>query len=329
MITNYEQQYIAALKDIYNNGYDDGVNERTGISTKRLPNISIRVDLSKEFPILKSKQVFSKTAEREILWIWQQMSNNIHDLKAKIWDEWADANGSIGTAYGAQIAKPVCIYTDPIHKTPESFRAYKSQTEFVLEYLREFPNGRWANVSLWNVDDLYGMNLVPCCHTVTWNLDGNRLNCLLDQRSGDMPYGVPFNTSQYAMLTCMFARDLGVKPGVFLHVIADAHIYANQMQGVERQLRLYNLLTSPLDPDVIYPLKSDDILSKYAKGGIVEAFDTDDLSLIRKITMEANNCVPQFTIDENVTSFWDMTVENAKITDYHFMDRVDFGDVAV
>ena len=86
------------------------------------------------------------------------------------------------------------------------------------------------------------MNLVPCCHTSTWNLDGGRLNCLLDQRSGDMPYGVPFNTTQYATLMCMIAKELGVKPGLLTHVIADAHIYDRQMKGVELQLLYYDLM---------------------------------------------------------------------------------------
>ena len=109
-ISNYETQYMNALIDIYENGFEDGENERTGHNTKRLPGVVIRVDVGKEFPILKSKFVAEKTALREILWIWQKQSNNIHDLNASIWDEWADKNGSIGKAYGAQMKKPINIY---------------------------------------------------------------------------------------------------------------------------------------------------------------------------------------------------------------------------
>ena len=139
---------MEALTRIYNEGYLDGTNERTGIKTRRLPCIVITVDVEQEFPILKSKFVAAKTAQREIEWIWKQQSNNINDLKAKIWNEWADENGSIGKAYGYQMSKPVDIYTDPIHKTPESFRHYDNQAKFIIEYLREFPNGRWANATL-------------------------------------------------------------------------------------------------------------------------------------------------------------------------------------
>ena len=99
-ISNYEKQYIKALRKIFLKGFSDGVNERTKKETKRLPGVVIQVDVEEEFPILKSKQVFGITALREILWIWQQQSNNIRDLKAHIWDAWADKNGSIGKAYG-------------------------------------------------------------------------------------------------------------------------------------------------------------------------------------------------------------------------------------
>ena len=331
-ITEYEKQYIDALWRIYTHGYVDGVNERTGISTKRLPGIVFSVDLQKEFPILKSKFVASRTALREILWIYQAQSNNIHDLKAKIWDDWADDNGSIGTAYGAQIRKPVCIYTDPIHKTPESFRAYKNQTEYVLEYLREFPNGRWANVTLWDVADLYGMNLVPCCHTVTWNLDGGRLNCVLDQRSGDMPYGVPFNTTQYAELTILFARDLGVEPGILTHVIADAHIYANQMEGVEEQLAWYDALSST---EVFCHIVENANCSIQKAIAIHNKRECNkDNPLVTKDANEkilkALECNPQFVVAKDAPkSFFDIKVEECMLTNYYTTGKIDFGDVAV
>lgn len=330
-ISDYERQYINILKQIYEDGYSDGVNERTGYATKRIPNAVIKVDLLREFPILKSKKVQAKTALKEILWIWQCQSNNIHDLDAHIWDEWADHNGSIGAAYGSQVRKPVCIYTDPVHKTPESFRAYKNQCEYIIEYLREFPNGRWGNATLWNVDDLSKMNLVPCCHTVTWNLDGGKLNCLLDQRSGDFPKGVPFNTTQYAMLTYLFARDLGVQPGSLLHVIADAHIYANQMEGVEEQLAYYDVLEA-MDYNhnaaVTLEHKADIAANIHNKReGITDIKD------IKKILYDAEVALqscPEFKINSDAPNgFFDLCVEECHISNYYNMGNVDFGKTAV
>lgn len=322
-ISNYEKQYMQILSDIYSHGYDDGVNERTKYRTKRLPGRVIQVDLEKEFPILKSKKMFWKTALKEILWIWQCQSNNIKDLGAHIWDAWADGNGSIGTAYGAQVRKPVCIYTDPVNKTPESFRAYENQTKYVLEYLREFPNGRWANATLWNVNDLATMNLVPCCHTATWNLDGGRLNCVLDQRSGDSPVGVPFNTTQYAMLTILFARDLGVKPGLLTHVIADAHIYANQMQGVEQQLAYYELLSAVEEHPNAQSVH-------YAKAWVASSISGDSVSTEELLEHAhiAIDCIPKFVVTGS-TNFFDVTVNECNLENYCEMGKIDFGEVAV
>lgn len=327
MISNYEKQYISILKDIYENGYADGTNERTGIATKRIPCAIIKVDLEKEFPILKSKKVFAKTALKEILWIWQAQSNNIQDLDAHIWDEWADGNGAIGMAYGAQVRRPVTIFTDPVNKTPESFRAYKNQTEFILEYLREFPNGRWGNVTLWNTNDLAMMNLVPCCHTITWNLDGGRLNCVLDQRSGDFPKGVPFNTTQYAMLTMLFAKDLGVKPGILLHVIADAHIYANQMEGVREQLAYYDVLECLQDNKQV-----SDKLATAAEIHNARAEDGDivDTETLFQRAMTALGTEPRFMhAPDQSTKFFEVDVNKCAIVNYNYMGKVDFGKTAV
>ena len=323
-ISSYEIQYMDILIDIYNNGYEDGINDRTGKSTKRLPGKIIQVDVEKEFPILKSKFVASKTALREILWIWQQQSNNIHDLKAKIWNEWADINGSIGNAYGNQAKRPVVIYADPIHKTPESFRAYKNQTDYILEYLREFPTGRWCVATLWNPAELSQMNLVPCCHTSTWNLDGGRLNCVLDQRSGDFPYGVPFNTTQYAELMILLARDLNVKPGILTHVIADAHIYDNQMDGVKIQIKNYIILCAA---EML--LKSDKLTEKLLHKNIDDTDATvkinNDLELIKQTLM----CKPEFIIESKDTSFWNIKPEECIVKDYTNLGKISFGDIAV
>lgn len=334
-ISNYEMQYMTALKDIYYDGFADGVNERTGKQTKRLPGVVIRVDVEKEFPILKSKFVAGKTALREILWIWQQQSNNIHDLKAHIWDEWADANGSIGKAYGYQMNRPISIYTDPVHKTPESFRSYENQAKYIIEYLREFPNGRWGVSTIWNPEQLSGMNLVPCCHTTTWNLDGGRLNCVLDQRSGDMPYGVPFNTTQYAELMILFAHDLGVKPGILTHVIADAHIYDNQMDGVETQLAYFDLLkvveevlSMGSEQDVLNDeevLSFADLAADKSKGGM--GCKSAPYELIDR-AMKSLNSEPIF-VTPDTTDFFEVNGEDCRIENYENMGKIDFGEVAV
>jgi len=215
----YEKQYMDILKDIRDNGFEQK-NERTGVATRRIPHAVICVDLQKEFPILKKKQVFWKSAIEEILWTMQKQSNNIKDLRPHIWDQWADENGSIGKAYGYQV------------------KMFK-QVDYVLDRLAKDSSDRRAVIDLWNAHDLAEMNLVPCCYTSVWNIINGKLNCLLTQRSADFPVGVPFNTTQYAALTHLFARHLGVVPGQLTHVMADAHIYVNQLDGVNEMIRRF------------------------------------------------------------------------------------------
>ena len=168
------------------------------------------------------------------------------------------------------------------------------------------------------------MRLVPCCHTTTWNLDGGRLNCVLNQRSGDMPYGVPFNTTQYAELMILFARDLGVKPGILTHIIADAHIYENQMEGVETQIQNYMLLRSAEigSRRKVLTLK---YLRAFADDDKTSVKINDDFDLIN----DTINCNPRFVVNSESTSFWDIKPEDCVIEDYKNLGKISFGEIAV
>jgi len=208
------------------------LNERTGIRTLRVPSTQIVVDLSREFPILQSKKVGWKTAVKEILWIMQKQSNVTAELGAKIWDQWTGEDGTIGKSYGYQVGKPVV--RNGCH--------WRNQVEYILGVLGDDSSNRQCVIDMWNVAELGEMNLVPCCYSSVWNIINGKLNCMLVQRSADYPVGVPFDTTQYAALTCMFARHLGVKPGLLTHVMADSHIYENQIDGVHQQLSQYHEL---------------------------------------------------------------------------------------
>jgi len=213
-----DKQYLKIVRDILNNGYYD--QNRTGVATYKLPHQIMQFDLEEEFPILTTKFVAFKTAVQEMLWIWQEQSNDVSWLKERnihIWDNWADENNKIGKAYGYQIAK------------------YK-QVDKLLDTLRTNPQDRRMIVTFWNIDDLPEMNLPPCAFQTLWDVADERLNCMLIQRSGDIPLGVPFNFSQYAVLIHLIARSVGLKPGLFTHVINNAHIYENQIEGMKLQL---------------------------------------------------------------------------------------------
>lgn len=173
-----------------------------------------RYDLQREFPILTIRRTYWKTAIDELLWIWQKKSNNVQELNAHIWDQWADKDGSIGKAYGYQLGIR--------HKYPEG---EFDQVDRVLYDLRHNPASRRILTSLYNFEDLHEMNLYPCAWSVTFNVSGNTLNAILNQRSQDMLAANNWNVVQYAVLVHMMARASGLQAGELVHVIADAHIY--------------------------------------------------------------------------------------------------------
>lgn len=213
-----DKQYLAIIEKIISEGYYD--QNRTGIATYKLPHQIMQFDLEKEFPILTTKFVAFKTAVKELLWIWQKQSNDVRllqEMGVKVWDEWMLEDGTIGKAYGYQIAK------------------YK-QLDKLLTMLKEDPQSRRMLVTLWNIEDLPEMALQPCAFETLWDVTEGRLNCMLIQRSGDMGLGVPFNTAQYAVLVHLIAKVTGLRSGLFTHVINNAHIYENHVEVLKEQL---------------------------------------------------------------------------------------------
>ncbi|MCR3761411.1 thymidylate synthase [Clostridium felsineum] len=242
-----DEKYLDIVENILNNGYYD--NNRTGIETYKLPHQIMQFDLSKEFPILTTKFVAFKTAVKELLWIYKDQSNDVRKLQAqnvKIWDEWMLEDGTIGKAYGYQVAK------------------FK-QIDNLINTLKTDPQSRRMIISLWNIADLKDMSLTPCCYETLWDVENDRLNCMLVQRSGDIPLGVPFNMCQYAVLVHLIAKVTGFKPGLFTHVINNAHIYKNQIEGMKLQLKrreqAYEAPTLWINPEIknFYDFTPDDI----------------------------------------------------------------------
>ena len=224
-----DEIFISNCKDILENGvwdtdlkvrprWDDGESAHT---VKKFGIVN-RYDLSEEFPILTVRRTYWKSAIDELLWIWQKKSNNVHDLKSHVWDAWADETGSIGKAYGYQLGVK--------HRYPEG---EMDQVDRVLFDLKHNPASRRIMTNIYNHADLSEMALYPCAYSMTFNVTGNRLNAILNQRSQDMLTANNWTIVQYAALTCMLAQVSGLKPGEFMHVIADAHIYDRHVPLVQ------------------------------------------------------------------------------------------------
>jgi thymidylate synthase len=173
-----------------------------------------RYDLSQEFPIITVRKTNFKNALDEILWIWQKKSNKIADLNSHIWDSWAGEDGTIGKAYGYQLGVKH-------HYKEGDF----DQVDRVLYDLKNNPQSRRIMTSIYVHQDLCEMNLYPCAYSMTFNVTGNKLNAILNQRSQDMLTANNWNVVQYALLVIMMAKVSGLEPGEFVHCIADAHIY--------------------------------------------------------------------------------------------------------
>lgn len=221
--------FIDNMKDILENGvWDTDYPVRphwadgTPAHTIKKFGIVNRYDLQEELPILTIRRTAFKSCLDELLWIWQKKSNNVHDLHSHIWDSWADETGSIGKAYGYQLAKK-SIY-------PEG---EFDQVDRVLFDLKNNPHSRRIMTNIYNFEDLHEMHLYPCAYSMTFNVSGDKLNGILNQRSNDMLTANNWNVLQYSLLLMMFAQVSGLKPGILLHVISDAHIYDRHVDIVK------------------------------------------------------------------------------------------------
>ena len=228
-----DEIYINMCKEILTSGIDTkGEKVRpkwsdgTDAFTIKKFGIINRYDVSKEFPAFTLRRTYIKSAVDEILWIYQKKSNNINDLHSHVWDEWADESGSIGKAYGYQIG------VKSHYKEGDM-----DQMDRVLFDLKENPYSRRIMTNMYVHQDLNEMHLYPCAYGVTYNVTGNKLNAILNQRSQDVLAAGNWNVVQYAALLMMVARATGFEPGELIHVIADAHIYDRHVPIIEELIK--------------------------------------------------------------------------------------------
>lgn len=253
-----DQVFKNMCRDIIDNGTDTRGEKVRPVWEDGTPAYTVkkfcvvnRYDLSKEFPALTLRRTAIKSCTDELLWIWQKKSNNIHDLNSHIWDSWADENGSIGKAYGYQMSVK--------HQYKEGMF---DQVDRVIYDLKNNPYSRRIMTNIYVHQDLSEMNLYPCAYSVTFNVTGNKLNAILNQRSQDVLAANNWNVVQYAALVYMMAQVTGFEPGELVHVIADAHIYDRHIPIVEELISrpTYPAPKVTLNPDVkdFYDFTVDD-----------------------------------------------------------------------
>ena len=236
--------------------WEDGTPAHT-IKTFGVVN---RYDLQEEFPALTLRPTAIKLCVDEMLWIWQKKSNNVNDLNSKIWDQWADKDGSIGKAYGYQMSKKY-----------KFSQGEMDQVDNVLWQLKNKPYSRRIMTNIYNFQDLSEMGLEPCAYSMTFNVTGDTLNGILNQRSQDILAANNWNVVQYSVLLHMLAQVSGLKAGELVHVISDAHIYDRHVPLIKELIKreTYPAPKFKLNPEIkdFYDFTVDDVvIENYQKG---------------------------------------------------------------
>lgn len=249
-MSNFDIQYNHLIKDIIDNGIwdkDQVVRAKwadgTPAYTKSVISRKLHFDNS-EVPILTTKQVYWKSAIKELLWIWQKKSNKVQDLRdmnCHIWDEWELPDGTIGKAYGYQLGKPCRII--PSQRMEQERRmigidfAKLDQVDYLLWSLKNNPASRRNIVTLWDKDDLDEMSLTPCVWKTNWIVKQGKLHLIVGIRSNDMALGNPFNIFQYYVLQRMIAQVTGYELGTLTFDIDDCHLYDRHIEPLKEQIQ--------------------------------------------------------------------------------------------
>ncbi len=249
-MSKWDRDYLDLCRKILSEGVE--VENRTGINTIKIPSHHFHFDLSEEYPILTTKQLFIRQAVIEMLWIYQAQSNDVRWLQERnvhIWDEWEIDENGIWTAEQMLPDENGKLKKQVIHKQFPKEYAYTigtaygfivnkfKMTQNLIDKIKNHPEDRRMVMTLWQNDYLETAVLPSCVWSSEWDVTNGKLNCWVHQRSCDVPLGLPFNVTQYATLLCMLAKVCGLKPGTIDWSIKDAHIYVNQVDGIKEQIK--------------------------------------------------------------------------------------------
>lgn len=387
-MTDFDKQYLELVKKILKEGIE--VENRTGINTIKVPSHTFEFDLSKEFPILQTKQTFFKNAIIEMLWIWQMQSNNVRDLQERgvhIWDEWmVDEDGIYriyepiipGKEYVYEPDKEVVVLdpmsvpiSDPFGKrnefkpksdengnvmiakslipgkTIKTAKFYGKEMAGKIGKVYGYNNGRYEytqdliytainastdrrmNYDLGQREFFREATLPPCVYGTEWDVTNGKLSLLVHQRSCDVPLGLPFNITQYATLLKMISQVTNLEPGKISYSIKDAHIYVNQLDGINEQLRRerkYNQLLKESAINLYCEKKKleqeIEFLDKDSKE--YKIMDSD----IRIIDLILEPSKPELWLDPSVDDFFKFDnsreLKHVKVKKYKHMGKIPF-----
>lgn len=330
-MTKWDKEYLKLCKRILTEGVE--VENRTGINTIKVPSHNFHFDLSDEFPILQTKQLFFKNAITEILWIYQAQSNDVnwlHERNNHIWDEWmidkdgiyrtydnkngkktlkSEKNfgkeyaGTIGTAYGWVVNRYKLI-------------------DQLLDTIKNNPNDRRIIMSLWQNEWLDTAVLPSCVWSSEWDVTNGKLNAWVHQRSCDVPLGLPFNVTQYATLLSLLAKCSDLEPGTLDWSIKDAHIYVNQIDGIKEQIYNEAVLKQ------IKTLSKEKLIALKEKYENIQTTNKYDEKVLNAINIALSEEKPYLWINPDIKDFYEYDnskdLKDIKVKEYKHMGKISF-----
>jgi thymidylate synthase len=234
------EQYLNLVDDVLADG--NYKPNRTGVDTISTFTHHYEIDLQEGFPLLTTKQMDGfrwNSMIHELLW-YLSGEEHVRNLREEtaIWDEWSDEEGYLDTAYGRFWRRfpipeeagqlPGESWPDDAHRWVNEDERTFDQIRYVLDQLQENPSSRRLVVDAWHPANAAVSTLPPCHYTFVVNVQGDRLNLQLAQRSGDVALGIPFNIAAYSLLATILAQRSGFEVGTFAHSIVDAHVYCGE-----------------------------------------------------------------------------------------------------
>ena len=269
------EQYLNLIRTVLEKGTKK--EDRTGTGTISYFGYQMRFDLNEGFPLLTTKRVHLKSIIHELLWFIAGDTNikYLVDNDVRIWNDWPYAEYKKSKDYQGETIEE---FAEKIKNSDEFAKKYGNcgpiygkqwrnfggvdQLENLIHDIKTNPYSRRLIISAWNPTEVQSMVLPPCHCFMQFYVNDGKLSCQLYQRSADVFLGVPFNIASYALFTMMIAQVCGLKPGVFVHTLGDAHIYNNLLDQVNLQLTREprELPQMKINPNVksIYDFKIED-----------------------------------------------------------------------
>ena len=220
------RQYHELLERVLKDGTDRP--DRTGVGTRAVFGHQMRFNLAEGFPLLTTKKLHTRSIIIELLWFLRGDTNVkwLQEHQVSIWNEWADASGSLGPVYGKQ-------WRD----WESTGGRHIDQIAELVSLVKRDPNSRRQIVNAWNVGDVPEMKLAPCHCLFQTAVIGGKLHLQLYQRSCDVFLGVPFNIASYALLQMLLAQQCDLELGDFVWTGGDVHLYSNHLEQAQLQLQ--------------------------------------------------------------------------------------------